>query len=319
MKTIRLYEVPSELGAGTRGASLGIEALKVASLNAESTFFRDHQSVEIPVENYSLFHDVKTPSAKRIEELVKVYRNVRDGLQDGLKDMGVLPFVLAGDHSTAGGTIAAIRKACPNEKLGVIWIDAHADLHTPYTTPSGNIHGMPLAAALGEDNMECKANDVLDETRTYWDELKTLSQGGAAFEAEDIVFIALRDFEDPEDQFIKRKGIRNITTEEVRSNGAEWAVNQALERLHNCSILYVSFDVDSMDSEIVGMGTGTPVPNGLTPEESKIMLSNLICHPKVVCMEMVEVNPCLDTKNKMANIAFDILEDVVEAFENHIE
>ena len=151
MKNIKLIEVPSEIGAGTRGASLGIDAIKIAALDFMSSFFIHFPSEKIEVENHLLFEPIQSPYAKRIGGILTMYDRVSKAVNDTFKN-NFFPLVISGDHSTAGGTIAGIKFAKPKSRLGVIWIDAHADLHTPYTTPSGNLHGMPLSASIGEDN-----------------------------------------------------------------------------------------------------------------------------------------------------------------------
>src|SRR5919202_1579267 len=154
MKNIKIIEVPSEIGAGTRGASLGIEAIKIAALDFMSNFFIHFPSEKIPAENRLLYEPIESPYAKRIKGVAAMYEKVSKAVADCLKSH-FFPVVLSGDHSNAGATIAGIKMARPKSKLGVIWIDAHADLHTPYTTPSGNLHGMALATAINEDNKEC--------------------------------------------------------------------------------------------------------------------------------------------------------------------
>src|SRR3954465_8158819 len=153
MKNIKLIEVPSEIGAGTRGASLGIEAIKIAALDFMSNFFIHFPSEKIPVENKLLYEPIESPYAKRINGIVSMYDKVSKAVCDTMKG-SFFPVVLSGDHSISGASIAGIKMARPKGKLGVIWIDAHADLHTPYTTPSGKSFGMPLATALAEDNLE---------------------------------------------------------------------------------------------------------------------------------------------------------------------
>lgn len=147
MKRIILVENKSEIGAGTRGASLGIDAVKIAALNAKSNYFKDTKIIKIENENDKLWEETSFESAKRIEGIVKVYKRISNSVSDILTK-NKFPVLLSGDHSNAGGTIAGIKKAYPEKRLGVIWIDAHADLHSPYTSPTGNVHGMPLATAL---------------------------------------------------------------------------------------------------------------------------------------------------------------------------
>src|SRR5687768_3764444 len=153
MKNVKIIEVPSEIGAGTRGASLGIEAIKIAALDFMSNFFIHFPSEKIPVENKLLYEPIESPYAKRIKGMVSMYDKVSKSVADTIKG-SFFPVILSGDHATSGASIAGIKMAKPKSKLGVIWIDAHADLHTPYTTPSGNMHGMPLAIAINEDNDE---------------------------------------------------------------------------------------------------------------------------------------------------------------------
>ncbi|HMG82649.1 MAG TPA: arginase family protein, partial [Ferruginibacter sp.] len=126
MKKIKIIEVPSEIGAGTRGASLGIDAIKIAALDFMSSLFINFPSEKVEVDNNLLFEPVKTPFAKRIHGMLGLYERVSKSVCDTIKS-GVFPVVLSGDHSTAGGTIAGIKMAKPKSKLGVIWIDAHAD------------------------------------------------------------------------------------------------------------------------------------------------------------------------------------------------
>jgi arginase len=223
---------------------------------------------------------------------------------------GLFPIVLAGDHSTGGATISGIKMANPKRKLGVIWIDAHADLHTPYTTPSGNMHGMPLAIALNEDNKACKVHEVDDKTVDYWEKLKNIGKISPKINPEDIVFIALRDFEKEEETLIKKHNIKVIPVAEVRRKGVEQVVRQTLLNLNHCDDIYISFDVDSLDSGI-SRGTGTPVPNGLREKEAEDLLASLMQNHKICCFEITEVNPTLDKENLMAEIAFNILQRCV--------
>ncbi|MBN8835355.1 MAG: arginase [Niastella sp. SCN 39-18] len=306
MKNIKLIEVPSEIGAGTRGASLGIDAIKIAALDFMSNFFVHFPSEKVKVENQLLFEPIHTPYAKRIHGVIEVYKNLSQAVHDAMTN-NFFPVVLSGDHSSAGGTIAGIKMAKPKSKLGVIWIDAHADLHTPYTTPSGNMHGMPLAAALGEDNIEMKSHTVDDKTVKLWNELKAIGKGKNKLLAEDIVFIALRDYEKEEKALIEKYGIKVITTSELRRIGAENVSRKVLRYLSDCTDIYVSFDVDSLDSSI-SKGTGTPVSNGLKEREAEDLISKFMQNRKICCFEITEVNPTLDKENLMAEIAFHILQ-----------
>lgn len=306
MKNIKLIEVPSEIGAGTRGASLGVEAIKIAALDFMSNFFVHFPSEKIEVENQLLYEPIQSPYAKRMQGVINMTERISKAVCDSIKGH-FFPVVISGDHSNAAGTIAGIKMAKPKSKLGVIWIDAHADLHTPYTTPSGNIHGMPMAASIGEDNKEMSVHDLDEKTHKQWEHLKNLGKINPKVLPEDVVFISLRDFEKEEKHLIEKHGIKVITTAEVRRNGAENVVRKVLRYLSDCTDIYVSFDVDSLDSGI-SRGTGTPVSNGLREREAEDLISKFMQNRKICCFEITEVNPTLDKENLMAEIAFNILQ-----------
>ena len=311
MKNIKLIEVPSEIGAGTRGASLGIEAIKIAALDFMSNFFIHFPSEKIPHENKLLHEPIESPYAKRIKGIVSMYDKVSKAVCDSMKN-NFFPVVLSGDHSTSGATIAGIKMARQKSKLGVIWIDAHADLHTPYTTPSGNIHGMPLAAAINEDNEDCAVHELDTETAKQWDYLKKIGKIAPKVLPEDVVFISLRDFEKEEKYLIDKYGMKVITTKELRTKGAENVVRAVLRYLSDCTDIYVSFDVDSLDA-VISKGTGTPVSNGLREREAEDLISKFMQNRKICCFEVTEVNPTLDKENLMAEIAFNILQRSVNS------
>lgn len=306
MKNIKLIEVPSEIGAGTRGASLGIDAIKIAGLDFMSNFFVHFPSDKVQTENNLLFEPIQSPYAKRIGGVLNMCERISNAVSDTIKN-NFFPVVLSGDHSNAAGTIAGIKSAKPKSKLGLIWIDAHADLHSPYTTPSGNMHGMTLATAIAEDNTENKVHEIDEKTKLIWEQLKSLNKIKPKVLAEDIVFIGLRDFEKEEKSLIDKLGIKTIPISEVRRNGAENISRKVLRYLSDCTDIYVSFDVDSLDSSI-SKGTGTPVSNGLKEREAEDLISKFMQNRKVCCFEISEVNPTLDKENLMAEIAFNILQ-----------
>ncbi|MHA7128439.1 arginase [Algoriphagus namhaensis] len=311
MREIKLVEVRSEIAAGTRGASLGIDALKIASLDKKSSFFTQFEPINVPDANNYLWKGNKFPNAKYIDGVYQVLNNVFHTIEL-LRLDGKFPIVLAGDHSTAAGTIMGIKSAHPEKRLGVIWIDAHADLHTPFTTPSGNMHGMPLAMCARLDNLESKVNDPDEQTLAYWNRIKSIGGDFPKINPKDIVFISVRDTEAPEDHLIEKFGIKNFTTAEVREKGVQTVAHEALTELASCDQIYISFDVDSLDSSI-SVGTGTPVENGLTVEEAISLNAELIKDKRVCCWEIVEVNPTLDTENTMAENAFDVLETTTKS------
>lgn len=309
MKKLKFIEVKSEIGAGTRGASLGVDAIKVAALDYGSGLFNQVPSVEIQNENQLLFESTGISYGKRLRGIVSIYERLAQEVSDTLKKK-IFPIVLAGDHSTAGGTIAGIKMANPKARLGVIWIDAHADLHSPYTTPTGNVHGMPLAATLNEDNTTNRINKPDKETVDLWNRLKKVGGIAPKITYKDLVYIALRDVEPEESYLIKKHKVRTFSTNEVRKNGVEKIARDALAHLSHCNLIYISFDVDSMDSSI-SKGTGTPVRNGITEKEAGSLIVRLIQNEKVCCFEICEVNPTLDRENLMAENTFEILQKAV--------
>jgi arginase len=310
-KNISFLINKSEITAGTRGASLGPEAIMAAARKSGSALFVGREIVFLPCVNHYLDSQTQYQYAKRIDGVLEIYRTLNSTVSQKLKE-NQFPVVLAGDHGSAGGTIAGIKSAYPEKRLGVIWIDAHADIHTPYTTPSGNIHGMPLATALAIDNLECQSNEPDNETVSLWNQLKSVGGITPKIDPQDIVYVGVRSTEDEENDCIERFNIKEIAVAEVRENGVSKTVGQILDYLSGCDIFYISFDVDSMDPDLTSRGTGTPVENGLSPEEAKAMLIQLANNPKTVCLEVVEVNPCLDNKiNTMAEVTLDILEAVI--------
>jgi arginase len=306
MRNIKLIEVPSEIGAGTRGASLGIEAIKIAALDFMSSFFIHFPSEKIPVNHRILYEPIESPYAKRIKGVADMYEKVSKAINETIR-AHFFPVVISGDHSNAGATIAGIKMARPKSKLGVIWIDAHADLHTPFTTPSGNLHGMPLAVSINEDNEDCAVHDLDAETKKQWDHLKNIGKISPKILPEDVVFISLRDYEKEERYLIEKYGMKVISTGEVRRKGPENIVRSVIRYLSDCTDIYVSFDVDSLDAAI-SRGTGTPVSNGLREREAEDLISKFMQNRKICCFEITEVNPTLDKENLMAEIAFNILQ-----------
>ncbi len=314
MKNIKLVEVKSEIGAGTRGASLGIEAIKIAAFDFGSDFFKRYQSQEIPTENQMLYEPSRSSYARRIKGVLSVSERVAESVKGILED-GNFPIVLSGDHSTSAGTIAGIKMAHPEARIGVVWIDAHADLHSPYTTPSGNMHGMPLSAALGEDNMNMKVNNVDDSIRDFWERYKKIGGMSPKIRYDNLVYVCLRDFEQQEDYLLKQNRVRVITTDEIINYGIDKAAREVLHAVEPCDYIYISFDVDSMDSTI-SKGTGTPVPNGITEKQAASLILRLMQDEKVCCFEITEVNPTLDKENLMAENVFEILQKVTNQLYN---
>lgn len=312
MKTIKIVKNRSDIGAGTRGSDLGIDAIEIAAINQNNDFFHRHHFVDVETHNETIYNKNHNNFAKRIEHVVEQCQRVAEAVQSTLRE-DFFPIVISGDHSSALGTISGIKAAAPNKRLGVIWIDAHADLHSPFTSPSGNIHGMPLAAALWQDNLSCKINEPGKATELHWENMKKIGTPDKKINPNDLVYFGLRDFESAEAKVIEGENIKSYKVEEVRYRGLEVCITEALNRLQQCDQLYISFDVDSMDCDHVSAGTGTPVPIGFFPEEIIQLFDALLVSKKVVCIEFTEVNPLLDNKgNRMAETAFQVLDHIAQ-------
>ena len=317
MSSIKIVNSRSEIGAGTRGASLGIDALKIASLRANSDYFMDRPFVDVLNHNHLIYEkrEVSDDNAHNIDGLIELYEDLCKVLK-GVYEEGNFPIVLAGDHSSAAGSIAGIKHTYPEKRLGVIWVDAHADLHSPYTSPTGNVHGMPLAVCLNEDNLENSKNKISSHSKEKWDVLKNVGGICPKILPKDLVFIGVRDTESEEDYLIDKYDITNIQVKELKSKGATAIAQRALAQLEECDIIYITFDVDSMDPNLVSHGTGTPVPDGFSENEVTELLVELNKSPKICCFEVTEINPTLDEKtNTMADTAFRVLKKVTETIE----
>jgi arginase len=171
---------------------------------------------------------------------------------------------------------------------------------------------MPLATALSEDNLEVQTNELDEKTEAYWEKLKNIGGISPKLSYDDLIYIGVRDTEAQEDYLIEKHAVRNITTRELRQIGIEEVVDIVNARLKNCTRIYISFDVDSLDPKI-SVGTGTPVPQGLRFKEARELLQTLCRDPRVCCLEFVEINPTLDTENAMAETAFKLLEAATDA------
>ena len=303
-KAIKIIKNRSDIGAGTRGSDMGIDAIEIAAINKKNNYFDLFDYTDIATENESIYNKVNNSFAKRIDSVLKQCTRLSNYVKVTLQENN-FPIVLSGDHSSALGTISGVKAAFSKETVGVVWIDAHADIHSPYTSPSGNIHGMPLAAALADDNLDSQINEVSRETSDLWERMKNIGVLGPKITADNVVYFGVRDTEAPEEKQIEKLGIKNYTVSEIRYRGLEKCVNEAIEKLSNCDVIYISFDVDSMDCDMISYGTGTPVNKGFDQEEVTQIMKLFIETKKVVCLELVEVNPLLDLKgNVMAETAF---------------
>jgi len=305
MRNIKILAVENEVGAGTRGASLGFEAIRIAAMDFGSNFFKQFPAEKIPDENVSLLEPSKSLHARRGKYVKIVSERVMEAVNRTLKE-GNFPIVISGDHSTSAGTIAGVKTAYPEARIGAIWIDAHADLHSPYTTPSGNMHGMALAAALAEDNLSQKINTPDESTISFWEDFKLIGGIAPKIRYENLVYVSLRDMEPQEEYLIRQNKVKVFSTDEINNLGIDKIGREVLLAVEPCDYIYISFDVDSMDPTI-SRGTGTPAPNGITEKQAASLLQRLVQNPKVCCFEIAEVNPTLDRENFMAENVFEIL------------
>ena len=219
--------------------------------------------------------------------------------------------ILSGDHSSALGSLAGIKSANPEKTLGVIWIDAHADLHTPFSSPSGNVHGMPLAAALAHDNINQKINHVSFETISNWEKMKNMGSVSPMLKPEHLIYFGVRDTESQEDDIIESCKIKNYRVHEMRHRGFEVCIQEVLTKLTEVDMIYITFDVDALDCDLISYGTGTPVSKGFDIEEVVMIIKGMRSTGKVVALEVCEINPLLDHKgNRMAEAAFEVIDSI---------
>ena len=281
---IGILGVPMDLGQGRRGVDMGPSAMRYARLQellqALGHNVHDHGDVQVPV--------VESLRAQQALGYLEVIRAV---CQDTIKAMhqmpaGVFPIVLGGDHSIAMGSVAG---ASRGERIGLIWLDAHADFNTPETSPSGNIHGMPLAHLCGLGNPR----------------LVELGGPGAKVRPEDVVLIGIRSLDPGEVRLLRERGITVFTMKEVDMQGIPAIAQQVVAKLAGFSRVHVSLDADVLDPGIAP-GVGTPVPGGLTYREAHLLMELLADARLVTSLDLVEVNPILDTANRTARMMVEL-------------
>jgi arginase len=297
-----------EYGAGKPGTSKGPQSLLDVCTNSQIRVISEMSVFSVPQE---IDDKEKVPLPeylKRAAPLIKHQKGYAQ-LVESCLNAERLPIILSGDHSNAIGSLAGFCRHFGCENTGVIWIDAHLDLHSPYTTPSGNIHGMALNASLNADNLENQCNELDAETISLWDEIKSLKNKETTqqLNPKNIVFIGIRSYEKPEIELAKALGINVIFAEDVKKNGMKWVILQAEEMLKTTQQWYVSFDVDSLDPSI-SKGTGTPVKDGLTIAEADELMAYLYNQEKVKAFEITEINPSLEDNNQMSFAVAGLIE-----------
>ena len=311
MNPIKIIKNRSDIGAGTRGSDMGIDAIEIAAINTENDFFNIYPYIDIQTHNETIYNKNKNTFAKRINFVCEQCERLREGVKKELQK-GFFPLILSGDHSSALGSISGIQKANPDKEIGVIWLDAHADIHTPYSTPSGNIHGMPLAAALSIDNKEFSKNKVSDSTEKNWLRMKNMGDKVPLIKPENLIYFGVRDTEKEEDQIIQSKKIKNFSVNDFRNLGLKSCIDQTIDQFVSTDLIYISFDIDALDCDLFSRGTGTPVSKGFLTEEIISIIKEVKDTGKLVALEICEINPLLDNKgNQMAESAFEIISSVL--------
>lgn len=276
--------VPMDLGAGRRGVDMGPSALRLAglapALGALGHRVVDHGNVVVP-----------EPEATRNEDgphfmgaIARACDETRTRLRT-LPDDG-FPLVLGGDHTVSLGAVAGV---AGRGRTGLLWIDAHADLNTPTSSPSGNVHGMPVAALLGEGD----------------ERLTSLWGGGSLLRPEDVVFVGLRAVDDGERDRLRRYGMHAFTMTDVDRRGIAAVADEALAHLAHLPRLHVSFDADALDPDLAP-GVGTPVKGGLTYREAHLLMELLSDAGATTSLDLVEVNPILDLRNRTSEIMVEL-------------
>ena len=307
MQRPKLILSSSGLGAGKKGAEMGPFALQAACADSNSTFFKDRE-IEVLTNNHLLYTRSSKADAMYLNEIAAFNERTCTAVAQSYKNHKKL-VVLSGDHSNAVGSISGLCLAHPDKKIGVIWIDAHADLHSPYSSPTFNVHGMPLAALCGFDNKECKSaeKEIAPDKAAFWERLKNVGKPGAKLNASDLLFIDIRDLEYAEWDSIYTHGIRHYEPKDRHEKGTKKIISEVEKWMEDFDMIYISFDVDSLDPSI-SRGTGTPVPDGLSKAQASELLHAFYHHNKCAMLEITEINPLLDQENKMAKTVCDILE-----------
>jgi len=286
---IDIIGVPIDLGADRRGVDMGPSAIRYAhlhqKLNELGYVLEDKGNIEVPILETCQITD---PRLKYVDCIIPMGRRIAGAVATSIQ-VGHFPLVLGGDHSLSVGSI---RGAAKHRKLGVIWVDAHADFNTPETTPSGNIHGMPLAALCG-----------LGDPRlvSLWDETPPV------IDPKRVAILGARDLDSGEKRNLREAGVMVQSMEQVDRIGMPAALEKCIERVsREADGIYLSFDMDALDPRHAP-GVGTPVNGGLTFREAHLACEVVAETGKLIAMDMVEVNPILDVQNRTAIHAVEFI------------
>ena len=292
--SISLIGAPTDIGAGARGASMGPEALRVAGLQP---VLESHGLQVVDRGNLSGPPNPWLPPVdghRHLAEVVAWNTALHAAVYAELRQ-GRMPIVLGGDHCLAMGSISAVARHCreSGKTLRVLWLDAHADFNTAALTPSGNIHGMPVACLCGHGPAE----------------LTGIGGHTPAIAADVVRQIGIRSVDPGEKRFVHEAGLEVFDMRYIDENGMRHTMEQALMGLDENTHLHVSFDVDFLDPEIAP-GVGTTVPGGPTYREAQLCMEMIADTGRLASLDVVELNPALDVRNKTAQLAVDLIESL---------
>ena len=286
---VSIINVHLDLGGVRRGTDMGPSALHVAGLVPRLRQI-GHRVVDVHSVRVDSFEAVSSgnPSARFLPQIVRCCEEIADRVEHAL-GKSRFPLVLGGDHAQAIGTIAGLARHLrkSQRRAGVVWIDAHTDMNTPDTSPSGNIHGMPLAVLLGHGP----------------DAFQDVLGGAPALHPKDVVVVGARDVDATEAPLVRETGVRVYTMSELDARGTATCITEAFDRaVSGTAGVHLSFDLDGVDPSDAP-GVGTPVPGGLTLRESLHVCEAAHRTQSLLGMEMVELNPTLDVRNKTGQLA----------------
>lgn len=284
-REIHILGVPMDLGQSRRGVDTGPSAVRYANLKGrlEALGHIIHDDGNVAVPNPE--EEVAVGTGRRLRAVTTVCQNLYDCAAPWIDD-GKFGLFLGGDHSISIGSVSAAAK---NGPIGLIWIDAHSDFNTPETSPSGNIHGMPVACLVGDGA----------------DSLVNIGFPGPKMKSADIVQIGIRNIDAIERERLIRSGIHVFTMRHIDELGMAVVARQALDRLRHLPRIHVSLDMDSLDPA-EAPGVGTPVPGGMTYREAHLLMEILGDSGRVETLDIVEINPILDNRNKTSELAVDL-------------
>lgn len=291
-RTVALMSVSIDLGAGRRGVDMGPSALRIAGVT-ESVRELGYEVREAGTVHASAAEiaEVGEGDTRYLQEVVDVVERLHWQVLGVLED-GCVPLILGGDHSLSIGTVSALARhhAGRDEGVGLIWVDAHTDMNTPETTPSGNIHGMSLAVLVGRGAPELVRID-----------------GAPAVDPERVSVLGARSIDGRERDTVRETGVRVFTMSEIDDRGLGPCLDEALERAGRGSAgFHLSFDLDVIDP-LVAPGVGSPVPGGLTYREAHLICEKVARSGGVLALEIVELNPVLDEGNRTARLAVGLV------------